>query len=92
MELNITLQEEKIFVSFADHVLEVSETSSTWNMAEINKFLINLASKTPDQTPIRIKKDEALVQAHKVYAHIVFLFEEFAKSYNQELEQQHSNN
>ena len=49
MILNIISEAEKIYVKFANQTLEVSETSSTWNMVEINKFLIDLATKTPDE-------------------------------------------
>lgn len=85
MILNIISEAEKIYVKFANQTLEVSETSSTWNMVEINKFLIDLATKTPDEQLIEIKFDQELVKENQIYAHIVLLFSEFTKKYNAEI-------
>ena len=85
MILNIISEAEKIYVKFANQTLEVSETSPTWNMAEINKFLIDLATKTPDEQLIEIKFDEDLTKENQIYAHIVLLFSEFVKKYNAEI-------
>lgn len=91
MILNIINKAEKIYVKFANQTLEVSENSPTWNMAEINKFLIDLATKTPDGQLIEIKFDDELVKENQIYNHIVLLFSEFVKKYNSEIANQSNN-
>ena len=91
MILNIINEAEKIYVKFANQTLEVSENSPTWNMVEINKFLIDLATKTPDGQLIEIKFDDELVKENQIYNHIVLLFSEFVKKYNSEIANQSNN-
>lgn len=91
MILNIINEAEKIYVKFANQTLEVSENSPTWNMVEINKFLIDLATKTPDGQLIEIKFDDELVKENQIYNHIVLLFSEFVKKYNSEIANQTNN-
>ena len=87
MILEAIFQNGKIFIQFAKglHRLEVSHESQSWNIVEINKFLINLATKTPDGEQIKFVYDQDLVQTNKIYQHICLLFDEFVKKYNDEL-------
>ena len=81
MTLNITQKETKeILVSFAKEILTISEDSEDWSNDGINKFLIGLASKTPDGEKIEIKYDEE--NEDPTFKHIIQLFNEFTKEYN----------
>lgn len=95
MELTIKKanEEKKYVVCFAKQQLEVSETSETWNNEGINQFLIQLATKTPDGENIEIKFDENLYKTDKVYKHVVELFNEFVKKFNEinKVEDKHVN-
>ena len=92
MKLNIFIEEEKIFVKFANQILEISETSQNWNMLEINKFLINLAVKTPDGELIELGFDSDQEKENQIYSHIVLLFSEFVKKYNNDVNNHNQKN
>lgn len=81
MNLTITKINEKEFeVKFANEVLKINEQSLDWNIQGINKFLINLALKTPDDSKIEIIYDEK--EEDKIYKHIYLLFKNFCDEYN----------
>lgn len=75
--------EKKYVVCFAKQQLEVSETSENWNNEGINQFLIQLATKTPAGENIDVMFDENLFKTDKVYKHVVELFGEFVKKFNE---------
>ena len=83
MILKIKKQEDKIFVSFANESIMVSKDSTEWNDKGINNFLIQLASKTPDEDKIELEFDNK--NNEEVYKHIVFLFKTFINTYNESL-------
>lgn len=84
MQLKIeNIDNKKYQVSFGKNKLEISETSNKWNNEGINEFLIDLATKTPDDEQINIECNQDLVKTDKVYEHIVELFEEFASRFNE---------
>lgn len=80
MKLIIKQNENIIRVSFANEFLEISENSNQWTTEGINKFLIQLASKTPDGEEIELEFDET--KQDQIFLHVVDLFSEFAKEYN----------
>lgn len=81
MDLIITkVNEKEIEVKFANEVLKINDQSSDWNIEGINKFLINLALKTPDDSRIEIIYDEN--EEDKIYKHIYLLFKSFCDEYN----------
>lgn len=83
MKLKINkLEEKKYIVSFAKEALEISQDSDNWNTEGINRFLIQLGTKTPKDEKIEITCDGDLCKEDKVYNHIYELFNEFAKQYN----------
>ena len=83
MILKIKKQEDKIFVSFANESIMISQDSTDWNDKGINNFLIQLASKTPDEDKIELEFDKE--NKEEVYKHIVFLFQTFIDTYNESL-------
>lgn len=83
MKLKLILKNEKeIIAQFGNEELEINETSENWNTEGINKFLINLATKTPNKEKIEIEYDEKLSEENKTYKHIIFMFKEFQNEYN----------
>lgn len=85
MILNIKKINDKQFeVNFSDQKLEIDEKSPNWNIEGINKFLINLASKTPDDEKIELRFDDK--EEDKIYKHICFLFKNFCDEYNRKIE------
>lgn len=87
MTLTIThkqnLEIKEIIVSFAKEYLIISEDSEQWSNDGINKFLISLASKTPNDEEIILNYDEE--NEDPIYKHIVVLFSEFISEYNKTL-------
>ena len=73
----------EIIVGFAKEVLTISENSNEWSNEGINKFLISLASKTPDGEKITIEYDEE--NEDPTFKHIVQLFKEFTEQYNESI-------
>ncbi|MGL6125213.1 MAG: hypothetical protein ACRC1F_01835 [Metamycoplasmataceae bacterium] len=94
MTLNITQKDnmgtKEIIVSFAKELLLISENSEEWTNEGINKFLISLASKTPNDEDIVLEYDEK--NEDTTYIHIVGLFKEFASEYNKTIKKQNSEN
>lgn len=83
MKLILKLKNENEFVaSYADVMLEISEKSEEWNTEGINKFLINLATRTPDGDIIELELDQEQFENNKIYKHLCNLFNEFVKEYN----------
>lgn len=81
MILNIKKIEDKItLIKFANEELEISEKSEDWNTEGINKFLIKLASKTPNGEKIEIVYDKE--ENDLIYKHTINLFKEFVNEYN----------
>lgn len=76
--------EKQVSVKFSDNELKINEQSSDWNIEGINKFLINLASKTPDGERIKIIFDDN--EQDEIYKHILFLFKSFCDEYNRKIE------
>lgn len=77
------LESKEILVSFAKEVLKISENSEDWSNEGINKFLINLASKTPNDEEIDIEYDKE--NEDPTFKHITGLFNEFVIEYNKTL-------
>ncbi|MGL5205661.1 MAG: hypothetical protein ACRC7B_01980 [Metamycoplasmataceae bacterium] len=80
------LETKEIIVSFAKELLLISENSEEWTNEGINKFLINLASKTPSDENIELEYDEE--NEDPTYKHIISLFNEFVLEYNKTIKTQ----
>ena len=76
------LEENKYIARFAKEELEISINSEQWNIEGINKFLIKLATNTPNDGKIEIIFNEEEIKNDKVYYHIYSLFNEFKNEYN----------
>ncbi len=76
-------ESKEIIVSFAKEYLTISEDSEDWTNDGINKFLINLASKTPDGENIELAYDTN--NKDVIFLHIITLFKEFVKEYNKNI-------
>ena len=76
-------ESKEIIVSFAKEYLTISEDSEDWTNDGINKFLINLASKTPDGENIELAYDTN--NKDVIFLHIITLFKEFVQEYNKNI-------
>lgn len=84
MKLEIIKKEENKFLAKygRENELDISIESENWNSEGINKFLIKIATTTPDENRIEIEYDQDEFANNKIYKHLVELFSEFAKEYN----------
>ena len=87
MELKLKrINEDKIIASFANQELEISPTSEEWTIDGINKFLIKLASFSPDKIELII--DQNVSDNDEIYNHIKELFEIFVNEFNDKIEKE----
>ncbi len=90
MELNITYKkindEDQTIVKLNRLELKIYEGSPDWSTPKINEFLIKMVSSISEDEVIEIKYDEDLYKegTKLVHNHIVDLFQEFLKEYNEE--------
>lgn len=88
----IKIEENKFLAKYGkDNELEIGPNSENWNSEGINKFLIKIATMTPDENVIEISCDQDELTKDNVYKHIVDLFTEFAKEYNNLLQNKLNN-
>lgn len=65
--------------------LVISEKKEDFNHEKINEFLIKVASSIPEGEKLEIIQEyENKNNEDKTFSHIVYLFEEFAKNFNNE--------
>lgn len=89
----IKIDENKFVVKFGrENELDINIESSNWNSEGINKFLIKIATTTPNENRIELAYDQDEFTNNKIYKHLVELFLEFAKEYNNLLENKAVNN